>query len=168
MKQSIAILLFLALPGVALATWQEGDVLKYDGKTYYTPVFPLENCKTLAKGTYEFQPKLSSNMRAYVAMWEVRNFKLYLVDIGGEGSNLSEMIPHEWATPQRLSPEEVKDGRVHAAWFTGTIFSPGRSWGTILSDKARAEQERNADFVIHVKAGMVTRIENRKRGREGE
>jgi len=80
MKQSIAILLFLALPGVALATRQEGDVLKYDGKGYYTPVFPLEDCKTISKGTNEFHAKWTSNMRGYVAVWEVRSNKLYLVD----------------------------------------------------------------------------------------
>lgn len=161
--RALATVLFVhAFAAIALATWQECDILKYDGDTFYTPVFPLETCKTYTTGTNTFHATSSANCRDYVAVWEVVSNKLYLVNIGRQGSNIDWIFPHEWATLEVLFPGKAKSGRIYADWFTGNIFSPGRRWGEFLPKEDQSKQEAKAQLIISVKDGNVVAITDKR------
>ena len=166
----------LTLASNIQASWQERDVIWIGKQSYLTPVYPLERCTDYNSGKV-FHAHSSGNMRDYVAVWEVAEKKLFLVFIGRDekstelrcygGSIISEKskryLAHRWATVEGLFPKRIKEGKVFADWFSGTIFSPGNAWNKTLSPEEHKKLEARATLVITVKKGIVTNIEHRKK-----
>lgn len=167
MKQLLpTFVLLVCFPAFVGATTQSSECLIYNGRECYTPVYPLESCPTVDEEELHLQGGgvCTSNLRGYVATWEVAENKLWLTDIEtwipAEKGNVHDF----WSSFRKASledffPGQVIDGRVHATWFTGHIFSPGYRWGSSLSDADRKKQEAEARLVVFVSNGMVQKIE---------
>jgi len=164
MKKLIIIGFILGFANLAFGTSQANDILKYNGKTLRIPVFPLEDYGPIAKGKIklEIKPNAISTAyyRGYVATWEIWEGKLYLIEI--EGWIRESFDSHKQATLELLFPGKVKDGRVHASWFSGKIFSPGHRLYGSFSKEVQAKQELNARLIITVKDGVIEKIEDKE------
>lgn len=164
MKYTIMLLAILSVASPCSATFQAGDILKYEGGTFRTPVFPLEQFGPVAdkKLRLEIEPNTRStgNYRGYVATWEVQSNKLYLVAINGWIAESFDS--HKRATLELLFPGRVKDDRVFADWFSGRIFTPGHRWGASLSKDDQEKQEEKAELVITIEKGIVIKADNRR------
>lgn len=196
MKAIIIANMLLVLAGTALASFQVGDILKFDGQTYEIPVFPLEDYKPIAEGKINLMIEpgtmSSAHCRGYVATWEIADGKLWLVGIDGWIDDFDsyvkkarEMIKsgdtnyitytksktssndyYRKATLEDILPGQVKSGRLHATWFSGRLFYPGLRWGGKFNPEEKAKQESEASLVITVKDGVVTQIDNRMKSQQ--
>jgi hypothetical protein len=177
MNKEIILLVILTLTSPCLATFQAGDIVRYEGDVFRTPIFPLEQYGPIAKKEIrlEIEPNTMStgNYRGYVATWEVQSNKLYLVEIDGwladqhSYSKDGAILPPEHnkrtrATLESIFPSKVKENRVFSEWFTGHIFTPGHRWGASLSKKDQEEQEAKADLIISVERGIVIKVDDKR------
>jgi hypothetical protein len=174
-KMILATLLFCAA-NASFATFQTGDILKYAGEEFRTPVFPLEGRPFIAEKIISLQSASrwmsTGNYRGYVATWEVQGNELYLVEFEVEGlttgpsagikATAESSDSHNKATLEFLFPGKVKNGRVLADWFSGTIFTPGHRWGESLPKEDQREQEAQASLIINIEKGNVIKIEDRR------
>ncbi len=167
-------MLLLGSANASFATFQAGDILKYKGQELRTPVFPLEEYALIVEKTISLQiaPHTMStgNYRGYVATWEVQSNELYLIEIEGwiKGSFVENKVTaepfnsHKKASLELLFPGKVKNGRVLADWFSGTIFAPGSRWGASLPKEDQKKQEAEAELIISIERGIVTKVEDRR------
>ena len=154
MKHIIAIILSIALSNTAHATAQASENITVNGVGYLTPVHPLESYKEAQN--FGFLALTTANYRGYQGTWEVKNNRLYLVAIDGRVQGKD----HKWedASLERMFPGLVKDGKVDAIWFSGTIYAPGSRWGEKLPDSTRDEQMAKATLILKVTKGTVVVI----------
>lgn len=107
------------------ATSQIPDFLYYRGGTLQIYTNPLEYHLQIDS----LRPKLFGKQkggnstacwREYIAYWELKNKKLYLVNIASCDSYEDQIV----ADLKSLFKKKFMDGKVFADWFTGTISSP--------------------------------------------
>ena len=176
MKKMILAMLLFCGANASFATYQTGDIFKYAAEELRTPVLPLEGHPFIAEKIISLQsaPRRMStgNYRGYVATWEIQGNELYLVEFEVEGlitapsagskATAESSDSHKKATLEFLFPGKVKNGRVLADWFSGTIFTPGRRWGTSLPKEEQEKQEAEASLIINVEKGKVIKVEDRR------
>ena len=103
--------LLLSTPAT-VATEQEEDAIRYEGKTAHLLERPLGlHLQTLSPRP-RFDPPRSSNWKGYSADWEIRDSKLYLVAF--EALSSRKPVPISDLFPKRELP-------ILADWFTGTL-----------------------------------------------
>ena len=164
MKRTILALVVLScLVSSSRATDQEGDHLIYDGVSHGIYVYPLESCNPKARGRLLHQgpwdPWCSANLRGYVATWEIAEGKLWLTKVTTLDDELKDWDKNN-TIPESAFPGEVVDGRVHAKWFTGTLYSPGSRWGRSLPARERKRQEARSRLLIRISNGVVVSVES--------
>ena len=177
-------------PLTLLATSQEKDILKFDGSEYQITVFPLEESPTRLnesplKVNLRTEPNnsmRSSNYRGYVATWEIKDKKLYLVDIDGwiqkyshtEREYLSddEEYPkrfrskvhytYEKATLELLFPQQVVDEKVFTSWFSGELYTGGYRPAAKLSEEFIENQKSRAELIFQITNGNIDSIMDKR------
>lgn len=119
-KMLIVVAFLLALPINAWATAQIPDRLIYEGKTVGIYSEPLEQYfnKDHPKPIEWMQAMCSALWRGYLATWEIKDDKLYLIRVVKDGCSsdapaypLSNLFPG-------------KKGPIFADWYTGTLVVP--------------------------------------------
>jgi hypothetical protein len=122
----------------------------------------------------------TANHRGYVATWEVEDNKLYLTEINGwiaDPHHVSKDDPRHddpkhrisWleytyrkATLDQLFPDQVKNGRVLADWYSGELFIGGWHPGIKRSDEILRKQEQQAPLIFQVENGIIKSITDRR------
>jgi hypothetical protein len=119
---AISMIMMLCIACAAQATFQEEDVLVWDGTTndmYSTPLEALFSPDN-PKPKLFFEHSLSTACwRGYVGTWKIEGGELLLYALRqGHGTNLISLvkIDQEWTSP------------VKAVWFTGTIRIGRGKW----------------------------------------
>jgi hypothetical protein len=120
------------------------DKIVYEEKEYWLAAVPLE---TYFAAHRDLRPKFegfnSGCMRGYVARWEVREGRLYLVGM--------EMICQTDATFESLFPDG-KDG-VFAGWVSGELVCP--YGGLVKYEHAGFARTLEHELILSVKDGVV-------------
>jgi hypothetical protein len=168
MRMIAVTVLVLLLPLKAFATAQSPDVLLYDGQVFNLFSNPLESLylnererpdfRLDAKGTVS-----TGNWRGYVALWEVKGDRLYLLGLDSwVGEKKGVLGIFRFLSPPKLQRADLKElfgercreGRVEASWFSGELKIPD---GKILQYAHMgygSVYER--DIVFTVEQGRVT------------
>ena len=159
------------------ATPQESDYIIHEGKKYKLEVdwaypSPMDTYFIRTKRGNFFEENRvvisSSNWRAYVATWEIRNNKLYLVEVtvdyiagvkelkgGREGYRERSIIRDTTHKPGYYSINSLNgqqpetDGAVFADWFTGMLNIDNRGANSKWNDEYKGTR------YIYVKDGKV-------------
>ena len=118
------------------------DNITYEGKDYWLAAAPLEEYFAAAPAR---RPKFggfnSACARGYVAKWEVRDMRLYLVGM--------DMILETDATFDSLFPEGV----AFAGWVSGDLSCP---YGKLLKyDHAGFARTLEHELILSVENGIV-------------
>jgi len=158
MKYSITFwAIFFLLPVTLFATEQIPDTLIYDGSVFELsslPDYPLEKYyQTQQQKRPEFKvgPRIVGSTalhRAYIALWEIEDKRLYLKGIKG-------FIGDEKVNLKKLFTKNFKRGKVAASWYTGTITIPsGRVIRHHHWEKFRIYEN---SIILEFKKGIVVR-----------
>ena len=165
MKYVILYFAMLALTSPCYATVQHGDIVRYEGATFSTPVFPLEQFGPVAEKQFRLQIEpntySSANCRGYVATGEVHSNKLYLAAL--DGWIWGSFDSHKRATLELLFPGRVQNGTVFADWFSGRMFTPGYRWGASFVKEEQEKQEAKAELIITVERGNVIKVDDKRK-----
>ena len=165
MKYVIMYFAMLALTSPCYATVQTGDIVRYEGATFSTPVFPLEQYAPVAEKQIRLQIKPSThstaNYRGYVATWEVQSNKLYLAAL--DGWIWDSFDSHKRATLELLFPGKVQNNTVFADWFSGRMFTPGDRWGASFVKEDQEKQEAKAELIITIERGNVIKVDDKRK-----
>jgi hypothetical protein len=116
----------------------------------------------------------TGNYRGYVAIWEIEDKKLYLtgihgwiaernvigqirVNLGEEPAMFKNDIAYTYqkASLKLLFPSKIKNGRVHADWFSGELFTGGRHPGIKRSSEMLDYQKEQAKLVFNIENGCI-------------
>lgn len=121
-------------------TAQSRDDLKINDETWRISQNPLEALIEQGKVSANFTPRTSANWRGYVASWEVRDDKLWLVGLKGtvkpKGGSYSDIRSTD------LIEVMGGAGPFFADWFTGELLCSSGS------------------LVNYIHAGYASRYEN--------
>lgn len=144
---------FVVAASPSFATSQSPDYLLIDGGVYPLYSNPLEQLYKKAKRP-EFHAYLdgesSGNWRGYVAFWEIRDQRLYLIGI-------DSFLGKRKVFLSQLLPNRFKHGRVFADWFSGELRIPDGKELQYVHMGYGSTYER--DIVYSVKDGtLMTRI----------
>lgn len=117
------ICLMMAISPAATATAQVSDELIVQGKTFALNTNPLE-AQLEAK---QWKPPLeavisSANWRGYVATWEIKNDKLYLIEATILVSDPTD--EHEYRRKTITNDLYPGLSEVFADWYTGALIVP--------------------------------------------
>jgi hypothetical protein len=162
-KKLLALLaLFLTIPINSWATAQLPDKLIYEGKTVGIYSEPLEQyfSKDRPKPIEWMRMTCTALWRGYLATWEIKDDKLYLVKIVRNGCD--EDAP---ALPlSKLFPGAK--GPVFATWYTGTLVIPQ---GKVLKYVHMGYQSiYETELHLRIKDGILVgkqMIDNRRTGK---
>jgi hypothetical protein len=165
MRLLISALLLLGTSAAAFATGQIPDVIRV-GRAEY-PLFsnPLEKLyQTVRRPDFTETAEASSsgNWRGYVARWTIDGDRLYLTDI-------RSYIRGKRITLRQLFPGRVRDRRVLADWYSGSLRVPDGKQLQYVHMGYGSTYER--DIIYHVKQGRVISrrtLDNRRRPVAGE
>ncbi len=126
----LPILLLLSVS--IFATQQEGDIVTYEGNTYFSEFIPIDpeiikntnfavDVETNSDGL-QVSLQRSSNYRGFNATWEIINKTLFLKNITGycKKSDDKEGL-YKIVSLEALFPKRFKDGLVQADWFSGNL-----------------------------------------------
>jgi len=159
-KILLIVIMLLTLPLSAWATAQMPDKLIYEGKTVDIHSEPLEQYfnKNHPKPFSMMQPTCTALWRGYLATWEIKKDKLYLVKVVGGGCGDDEPeVPISKLFPGKSSP-------IFANWYSGTLVVPQ---GKMLSyEHMGYEQVYEKELRIRISKGKVVgkkTIDNRKK-----
>lgn len=180
MRRMLLVLLgLLTTSAEVLGTAQSMDWLICDGKFFQIADQPLKTFPWTSgeHPSFELAPGLSrsSQVRGYLAIWEIRDDRLYLAGLDSfvdvpENERLEPELDDDTAWSwmddvQRVSlktlfPTRFKDGRVFADWFTGTLRVPhGKMLAYVHSDYQSVYEE---DILLHFEGGLLKKSEKRK------
>jgi hypothetical protein len=129
------------------------DKITYEGADYGLAATPLE---AFFKANPEKRPNFKSFnsgcMRGYVAKWEVRTGKLYLVGM--------EMLRATEATFKSIFPDA--GGGIFADWVSGELACP---YGKMLRyDHAGFARKMERELILAVEAGKVVSTRTKDNG----
>jgi hypothetical protein len=94
-------------------TAQVSEALRYEGQDSCMLSLPLEDYFSMSGHHPKFRFTHTGNWRGYVGSWEIRNGRLYLIELRGTLEDGTEV------TLDTLFPGFGK--RVFAHWFSGTL-----------------------------------------------
>ena len=158
-KLLAAISLVTLLAVRVMATAQAPDTIVYDNKVYDLFSSPLESFYKgrSSRPQFRIEPNTfsSGNQRGYFAIWVVEDNTLYL---GGIKSWICEQDAQgdgncKRADLKELFGEKLKDGGVHADWFTGELRIPDGKMLEYFHAGYFSVFER--DIILKVEAGKV-------------
>lgn len=110
--------LLLATP-LLLATAQQSEVIFLDGEKLGLYACPLEQYEW--RKPPGFTPISTGNYRGYVGTWLIEDQRLYLTGIEAELCRTGWPRRCRPTSLQALFPKLIKQGRVEATWFSGTL-----------------------------------------------
>lgn len=108
-------MLVLLVPGAALATNQQAEVIYLDGQKHWLHTLPLDQYYGPDNPRPNFTAYATFCWRGYVGVWEIKDGVLYLKDI-------QAWIDKKEAGLKALFPGH--QGPVAVTWFTGTLDVP--------------------------------------------
>ena len=149
MRALLTISIFSAATVGVFATAQAPDFLFVDGGVYPLYSNPLE--ERYDKGQrpdFQAYPDGDStgNWRGYIAYWQLRDDRLYLIGIDTYLGGKKVFLP-------QLFPDGVIDGRVAADWFSGELRLPDGKELQYVHMGYGSTYER--DIIYTVRAGKV-------------
>lgn len=97
-------------------TAQAPEVLRYESREHPMCTEPLEAWFELSGRKSPFHGYCSANWRGYIGTWEVREQRLYLLELEGKGERGADL---DLAS---LFPDYPT--RVYAHWYSGTVRLP--------------------------------------------
>ena len=159
-KILLLVVIFLAVPATSWATAQFPDNLIYEGKILGIYSNPLEQYfnKDHPKPIEWMNYTCSALWRGYVATWQIKDNKLYLVKlVEGTCANDAPEIPLSKLFPGKKAP-------IFAEWFTGTLVAPQGERLKYVHMGYQSVYEK--ELHIEVKNGVVQgtkTIDNRKK-----
>jgi hypothetical protein len=122
---ALLMIVFACAATPAMATPQRPDLIAYDGVLYelHTPQpntnLPLESAWPERKDRPNLSerpnsPNSTACWRGYVAIWQIEDDTLYLAGLDAwQGDQKADL--------KKLFPDNFKNGRVKADWFTGGL-----------------------------------------------
>ena len=135
-------------------TAQIPEKLKLNGATLALCTEPLADYLAAIEPPPGFAVHCTALRRGYIGTWEIRDARLFLIDIKGD---YPDGTP---ASMERLFPSQPQ--RVFARWFTGTLRCPrGGQLEYIHMGYASIFEE---DLLLHIEQGNLTGREVRVNG----
>lgn len=131
----------------AMASPQILDKLRFGGQTYGIWQSPMTEFWHFGKGDVpkgkvsppQFEVTSFNNWFGFIAKWEIRNSRLFLVSVHGQVAG--QKLKNEALLPNRTFP-------VEADWFTGRIF-------LAVGDYSEITNEYEAVIVFNIDRGQV-------------
>jgi hypothetical protein len=135
-------------------TAQLPEKLLLDGEVLTLCGEPLADFLALNGAPPAFAINCTALWRGYIGTWEIRDARLFLIDIKGK---YQDGTP---ASLERLFPSQLQ--RVFARWFTGTLRCPrGGQLEYIHMGYASVYEE---DLLLHIEQGNLVGREIRVNG----
>lgn len=135
-------------------TAQISEKLNYEGRDLSMCSEPLSDYFTLAGINPGFQDNCTALWRGYVGSWEIRDGRLYLIELSGTLEDGTE------ATLATFFPDFP--GRVFAHWFSGRVRVPqGKILEYVHMGYASTYE---SDLLISIEKGVVTETIVRQNG----
>jgi len=126
-------------------TAQAAESLLLDGQEVYLCETPLNAYFALTGLAPQFQVETTACWRGYIGSWEIKDSRLYLIDIGGSYEDGSPI------TLESLFPGFFH--RVFAHWYSGTLRVPQ---GELLKYRHMGWASTfERDLLIDVEDGVV-------------
>jgi len=160
MKRFIILLTLIVLnSGICSATPQIPDLLVIGKDTFYLVSFPLEDLKLnkapFNYGGYSFPH--TACWRGYQATWEIKENKLFLVQIIKVDSTKEKLDIVTYLKENNVSPTVI-DGFILADWYSAS-FRKFIWWETDYRNYLEASHEKVLNPKLEIKKGLV--IKNR-------
>jgi len=139
-------------------TAQIGETLHYDGREHTMCSEPLGDYFALGGEKPAFLENCTALWRGYIGTWEIRDGRLYLVNIDarlqdGTKVTLADLFPG--------FPE-----RVFAHWYSGTLRLPDGKQLLYVHMGYSSKYER--DILVRIEKGVVRETEVRINGKQDD
>ena len=119
LANAFCLTLFLLFATPVMATMQVLNTVRYEGSQYnivdYDPLQPILKARSIDTKAWGLTDMNTGCWRGYVADFEILNDQLYLLKIR------SCSDPKIIIDLKKLFPDEYKNGKVRAWWFTGSL-----------------------------------------------